>query len=753
MEEESGPSPGKASLDGLAAALDWAPGTLADWEPESASQELIRTKAVLEVVRGGRSEQPSPFRPGIPAAVTERRALEAAILARALGQSTLAAQLAERSGDQSLQKCMLLENRDWPSLWQKSQGAERAGDLTYTPLSNVHVSEEHAPEQRIIALGERAALARRVGEMRLFEKLIAELKRFDVNEASEQDGIAYRANALLGNDKTDDAVELLKKAGRADGAIDLLLLQLRYREAAEVASRPDDLRTERHWPLDLARARLWTTLGEPDKAATYFQKAIAGIMQVGRSPDEWIDAVLQAGRRDLLVAQAARWRLEDPNDNSLELLLCGLFPDNDKDANVWCRMLRAVRPGESLEKTLKQIEDLLEGRATAALVQSCVARAGQAGVHSTVPEQDVRVAAAGAYHVMGRDDLAQAVLAGLDRDKCSQEELIRLGDLAVARQDWATAKRDYEAAWRRWPGHDDGAESSSDAYGMAALALYLEGKSLAQSGRAELGNRLMELAHWLPLADERGRRKFLDKLEERHEQAAAYREMELVSKVGEPGSLQTWVGRLGLARSLTVKKNHHLAAELGEGLLLERMHWIFLQGFSRYLFISSLWHRNLALDHLHAGRVKECIQEAERGEAVAPADVDLAITLCPELTRSGQAAEAERLYRRMFERHKEVSMEFPRSAEMHNDLAWLAVRCHRYLDVALSHARRAVELSGEHAEFIDTLAEAEFQNGNQSEAIENARRCVRLDPRRDYYKKQLARMEKGDPSEEVPPAD
>jgi tetratricopeptide (TPR) repeat protein len=758
MEEMSGTSPGKASLagtdrslDGLAAALDWAPGTLVDWERESFAHQLIRAKAVVEMIRTDRSVQ-APLRLDVPGSVTGPRAFEAAILARSVGQSALAAQLALRSADESLLKSMLLENRDWQTLWQKSQAAEHAGDATYTPLTS---AERALPGT---ALGERAALASRVGETRLFESLIAQLKQFEAKDSSYKEEVTYRANALLGNDRPDDAIELLKKAGRSDGAIDLLLLRLRYREATELASRPDDPKTEQSWQLDLARANLWSTLGEPDRAGIYFQKAIVGITQLDQDKSiaqaEWVEAIVQAGRRDLLLAQAARWRLEDPNN--LELLLGALFPDNDKDANVWWRVLRAVRPGDSLEITLKLIEDLLEGRATAAQVKSYVAGPALAKVRSSVPDEDlwrdVWLASASAYHAMGRNDLAQAAVATLDRAKCSQEQLIRLGDLAAGRQDWVSASRDYGDAWRKWPEHDDG-ESASEAYGMAALALHLQGNALAGSGQADLGNRLKELAHWLPLADERARRKLLGKLEERHEQEAACRERELLSRTGEPGSLDTWLGRHGLARSLTVKKNYRRAANLVEPVLLERMQWNFIQGFGRYLSDSSLWHRNLAQVHLQAGRVKECVQEAERAEAVAPADIDLAIALCPELSRSGQAAEAEGLYRRMFERHKKVSLEYPRSAELHNNLAWLAVRCHRNLDEALAHARRAVELSPEHPEFIDTLAEAQFQSGDRSQAIENARRCVRLDPHREYYKKQLTRMEKGDSSAEVPPTD
>jgi tetratricopeptide (TPR) repeat protein len=759
VREVSGAKAGKTlvpgrepSLDGVVAALDWSPGWLADWDPDSSAYRLIRTKAVLWIIPSDLPGQPAGLQRNIPEAVVGDPAFEAAILARATGKPALAARLAERSGDRSLLKSMLVENRDWPSLWKKSQAAESAGEPTYTPLS----SSEHVDDRtlEVIALGERAALARRVGEPRLFESLIGQIRQFDPKDQSQDD---YRVNGLLGNGKTEDAIEVLKKAGRVDGAIDLLLLLLRYHEAIELASRPGDPATVQSWQMDLARARLWSAIGEPDKATAYFKKAYVEIMRLDdpRSgpQEEWIDAVVQASRRDLLVAQAAHWRLEAGSED-LTLLLKGLFPDSEKDANVWWRVLRVVRPGESLEKTLKHIEDLLLGHTTAAEIQSYLAASVLAKIKAGgITDNDLRLASAFAYHAMGRDDLVPGTVAPMDLSKCGQDELIRLGDLAALREDWVAAIGHYDAAWRKWPGHDDNDDQVVEKRGMSALALYLEGRALARCGQADRGKRLQELAHWLPLADENARRKFLDQLEARHEQEATFRELELASKTGEPGSSYAWAGRLGVSRSLAAKKNYELAGNLQEQLLLERMHWVFSQGFGRYLVISGWRHRNLALAHLQAGRLKECIQESEEALAAAPADVDLAITLCPPLTRAGHAAEADRLYRRMFERHKQVSAEYPRSAELHNDLAWLSVRCHRDLKDALFHARRAVELSPEHPEFIDTLAECQFQNGHQAEAIESAKRCVHLDPRRPYYRKQLARMEKGDPTAEVPAAD
>jgi tetratricopeptide (TPR) repeat protein len=743
----------RPSLEGMVAALDWGPETPGDCKAESFALRLIRSKALLGLIAGDLDRLLEQSQTEMSTALPKQRAFEAAILARAAGNPVLAASLAERSGDPALTKSMLLEKSDWQSLWQKSQAAERAGDLTYTPITNVQMSDERAAEQRLIALGERAALARRVGEIHQFEKLIAELRQFDTKDPPREQEITYRVNALLGNEKIEDAIHVLRQAGNVDGAIDLLLVQLKYREALELAA-PSDSATGGGWKADLARARLWSTVGESDRATSLFRKALAEIERLdthSREQGEWIDAVLQSGRRDLLLAQAAHWRLDDLNEDGVRSLLRRLFPDNEEESMVWWRVLLAGGTGGGLEKTLKRIEDLLGGRATAAEIQSYVAGPQKAIVRAAVPELELERAIANAYHAMGRDDLVAGMVAAVDKSKCERDQLIWLGDVAAARRDWTKAAGDYDAAWRKWP--RNGADHASEERAMAALALYLEGQALTRAGQTGQGNRLMELAHWLPLADEDARCTLIDKLQERHEEEAAYREMELVSKIGEPGSFYTWQVQVGMARAFLAKKNYRAAADLREMALLERMHWLLSQGFGPYLSYSSSRHQCLARAHLQAGRVKQCIQEAERAEAAAPADVDLAITLCPELTRSGQAADADRLYRRMFERHKKVSMEYPRSAELHNNLAWLAARCRRDLDEALSHARRAVELSPEHPEFIDTLAEAQFQKGNRAEAIENARRCIRLDPRREYYKKQLARMEKGDPSAEVPASD
>src|SRR5207248_7350672 len=107
------------------------------------------------------------------------------------------------------------------------------------------------------------------------------------------------------------------------------------------------------------------------------------------------------------------------------------------------------------------------------------------------------------------------------------------------------------------------------------------------------------------------------------------------------------------------------------------------------------------------------------------------------------------LFAKTFAAHQALCKDYPRCAWAHNGLAWLAARCRRQLDAALSHARQAVGLAPDHAGYLDTLAEVQFQRGERDEALRLMRRCIALAPRRAYFRHQLKRFEAGDRSAEI----
>jgi tetratricopeptide (TPR) repeat protein len=86
----------------------------------------------------------------------------------------------------------------------------------------------------------------------------------------------------------------------------------------------------------------------------------------------------------------------------------------------------------------------------------------------------------------------------------------------------------------------------------------------------------------------------------------------------------------------------------------------------------------------------------------------------------------------------------PGFAAAHNNLAWLYATCDdpkfRDAKAALDHAQRAVALTEwKEAEFIDTLAEAHFLNGDYRQAVEVQKRALALAPGNQDLRQHMAR--------------
>jgi tetratricopeptide (TPR) repeat protein len=58
----------------------------------------------------------------------------------------------------------------------------------------------------------------------------------------------------------------------------------------------------------------------------------------------------------------------------------------------------------------------------------------------------------------------------------------------------------------------------------------------------------------------------------------------------------------------------------------------------------------------------------------------------------------------------------------------------------MEHATKAVELAPQNGNYLDTLAEVYFRQGDRESAIEYSRRAVQLTPDRDSLSKQLSRF-------------
>jgi tetratricopeptide (TPR) repeat protein len=172
---------------------------------------------------------------------------------------------------------------------------------------------------------------------------------------------------------------------------------------------------------------------------------------------------------------------------------------------------------------------------------------------------------------------------------------------------------------------------------------------------------------------------------------------------------------------------------------------------SAYLAVPALARTYRARAALTAGHVEEALAHARASLELMPGHMDVALLLVPELDKRGRKADADALYNQAAAPYQTLAKDYPQSGHAHNAVAWLGAFCHRDLNAALDHARKATTAEPKQAGYRDTLAEVHFQRGETDVAIKLMRECIAMDSRKAYFAKQLKRFEAGDRT--VPPPD
>ena len=156
----------------------------------------------------------------------------------------------------------------------------------------------------------------------------------------------------------------------------------------------------------------------------------------------------------------------------------------------------------------------------------------------------------------------------------------------------------------------------------------------------------------------------------------------------------------------------------------------------------SVYHM-AGLDYMREEKWNLAVDQLEKSLSIKNDDfrvwIDYGDALCVDArgVRYGtpeRNEQAARAYRRATELH-------PGSARAWNNLAWLRAKTGTALDEALEAARRAVEIDGSRAGYLDTLAEVHFVRGELPMALRAIRRALEIQPGDEYYAKQLDRFE------------
>ncbi|MGD0898279.1 MAG: hypothetical protein ABR915_10625 [Thermoguttaceae bacterium] len=699
---------------------------------DATDDALVRDYAALLLARGKADGKIAELRAGLRQQADAVASRRLAYLLRARGDAAAAVEAAKETSDDNLVREFAIEAGQWAEALRRKAGMPPDAWI----------------RAQLAALGRLAAYQRLAGQREAMDQSLSEVVK---RCPQEPGGGWFGAALLLINGRITDGIDLMYQQDKASG-FQLLCVRGQYREALRRAGPDEAALLGPNWlaTLGLASAddravegfrlgcemvRTLHRLGEKEKARDLLATLVA---VAGKDKDERgvLLSNLSACEIDLGLSEAAAEhvaRLLARHPDQAHSAFYKMFPGQFEIAEVFWRLLRAEYAGEKEAALLGRLQRLLAAGAPVA-GQADELRKLAARLETVLrnEKKDARgaalVALASFCQSRGQDNLAAVYAEKAAAESLPADGLVKVGNIFADQKQWDRAARAYEEA------------STKDRH--SAAALYLLGHARLQSGREAEGRRQMELALLLPLGDTACRYHLIEAIKRLglHDEVIRQCKLALVT-----GPFQAWAGSQALEQ-LGDDADHRgdrlTAADCWERLVLGLLQPnIFLRDHRGYLLLPFRIHASRGRGLLKAGKVAEALDELRQAETAIPGNVEFVLSVVPELEQAGRKPEADALFQRTAALHEDICRDFPRSANHHNDLAWLTASLNRDLDKALAHAKLAVELEPDRAAYLDTLAEVRFRQGDRAEAVRLTKRCIELDPKRDYYGKQLDRFQ------------
>ena len=444
---------------------------------------------------------------------------------------------------------------------------------------------------------------------------------------------------------------------------------------------------------------------------------------------QWLVTLIRNGFKKEAFADAARQLKELDDGAGTRELVQAIFPRAGFEAPHFYNYFRELDNKLSPAAIISRIDNIVTAMdAGKAIRKDMEGLEGyMLGLSNTARAGWVEVLSA-RWRQLGDANEARRLLGAWFKTSGRPEGAMKVADLYAEEEDWKRAAEWYKKAWDTRPGD--------------AVAAYGYGVALQKSGKLEEAGRILDTAHWLPLADNTQRFRIARRAELMDNPTDAQKQWRMTTRISRPRS---WYRQYAFGELEDVERdagrfqnayNYRLHQLLDQ--ITTESAYVSLAG---YLVSTAVLHNLRAHQHLADKEYAEAVKEGLAAVAITTSDIDTSAKLIEALDAEKKHKQADKLFKGLYEPWKKSLSTYPDSPLINNNLAWLCAISSRKIDEAMKLSNRALELEDDNQNYVDTLAEIYFRLGNREKAVEIQKRCVELNPNVKLFKDRLKHFE------------
>ncbi len=603
---------------------------------------------------------------------------------------------------------------------------------------------DHFPDDLLLGkLGYKLAMYRLTNEKTEFDgakktllEIAEELTGKDKNGVESTEQLFQAAKIALLNYIVPEGIDCLLKNKKRMMVAEIYASRFEFDKIKSLIEEARNENAKDVPSLEIHWAKILYGLGEKEQALKILDQYSSRIAD--KSEGDWplklVHAWILIKKRDRALDDAANYLQKIEHREASGRMLNKMFGDDSEFYDPLFRFFFKKKNTETAQAVIKQINDLhdkkLESKVVVKLVDDLLEYASTVTAEESV---SLKNAAGAILKKYGLDEKLKELA-----DKFGSETIqLSLADLYAEKKEWVKARDSFKVAW------DKDKSKSIIAFMIAKMEENIGDKAQASKWK--------DLATWAPLGNEQVRLDFAYALGKRNYMDDALIQFDLVSKTGEPGSYSVGASSRALASRLIEKKSFEKAADGYELAMLRCMTpFVSFTQSQAYVNVPSLIARLRCRSAIENNDFDKVDSFAAKAFDLQPGEVELPILVYQPLIAKGKKELADKIFASAKKTIQKVGDDYPNCAWAHNSAAWLSACCKSDLIWGLNQAEMAVKLDGKSAAHLDTLAEVLFQLKRQKEAVEAQTKAVALEPTKIYYKKQLKRIQNGDPSVDRP---